>query len=99
MKKFWNNLFNNPGRQIKIIAKCFFFVAVIAAIIGAIVYGVDVSYRFEFEDILICIGIVIGGACAGYLIMLPVYAIGDAVENLSCLKELKESEKMTNPSL
>lgn len=87
-------MFENAGAKIKKIAIVFFWIAVVASVILAFVFGWSEYYSFyewhkEFEPALF-FPILIGGPLCSYISTLFLVAFGDLVENTQRIKELNE---------
>lgn len=87
-------LFDNIGAKIKTVAKIFFIIEVIAAIITS----------FLLSNFIVGLLIVIGGFVVAWLSSLTLYGFGDLIENIDVsnintfeihklLKEIKEKQE------
>ena len=89
-------MFENAGAKIKKIAIVLFWIAVVASVIFAFVFGwseyyshYDYKWHKEFEPALF-FPILIGGPLCSYISTLFLVAFGDLVENTQRIKELNE---------
>lgn len=82
-------IFKNPGTQLKSIAVWSYYIEMAASCIGAVYYfmeEVDLKH-LEFESILICLAILVGGIAGALVVSLFLYGVGEAMEHIAAIKE------------
>ena len=82
-------IFKNPGPQLKSIAVWSYYIEMAASCIGAVYYfmeEVDLKH-LEFESILICLAILVGGIAGALVVSLFLYGVGEAMEHIAAIKE------------
>ena len=82
-------IFQKPGTRLKGIAVRSFYVEIVASIGGALYYAKEeVGFKYlDFESILICLAILVGGIAVAYVASLFFYGVGEAMEHIAATKE------------
>lgn len=82
-------IFKNPGTCLKSIAVCSFYIEIGASFGGAWYYATEeVGLKFlDFESVLICLAIFVGGILAAYCASLFFYGVGEAMEHIAATKD------------
>ena len=82
-------IFQKPGTRLKGIAVRSFYVEIVASIGGALYYAKEeVGFKFlDFESIMICLAILVGGIAVAYVASLFFYGVGEAMEHIAATKE------------
>ncbi|MCR4889014.1 MAG: hypothetical protein K5979_07535 [Ruminococcus sp.] len=81
-RKRVKNMFNNPGKKIKIAAKVYDYLSIIAGGIISIILMSDGGYDAWY---IVCVEI--GFIANGWFCGLFMYGIGETIENISSIKE------------
>lgn len=83
---FWESLWSNVGKKLKIVAKVFFVLMVIGCIVGGIVLIAEGS-RYDMESLTIYGVVLILFGPIVFLIMLwGLYAFGQLVDDVAAIK-------------
>ena len=82
-------MFNNPGAKIKGLAKTFFWIEVVAVVLGVLAMG---DYLFEeIEGLIAGVLILAVGVGVAYISALFLAAFGELVETNTQIKESNEA--------
>ena len=82
-----SGIFSNPGGKIKALMKLFFWLLVVASLIGAVAVFSIFADEAGFYAILMGLGILIFGPILAFLLTLVPYAFGELVENSTAIRE------------
>ena len=81
-------MFNNPGAKIKGLATTFFWIEVVAVVIGILAMG---DYLFEeIEGLIMAVGILVLGVGVAYIGALFLAAFGELVQTNT---EIRDTNK------